>query len=237
MYPTNRSVATVRTTHFRSSLIGACSLGLIALLSLGMTAPAYAQGSAASDLNLLDLTRWHTLADVHQDTPPQLASILPSQALTIQEALAERALAFPAGGGGGQVGAVIPNPFHAALRLGATVSPRVKFVGGIDATIPGLSLGSGLSTRVDAEAIVAANFGGVNTLVPLTINEVYSHGVAAGSRAYIGAGVGPYFGDITRFGGKVFVGMNFTSRFGGEVDVHFPGFGDPQLALLVRMGL
>lgn len=134
-----------------------------------------------------------------------------------------------------QVGAISPFPLH--LRLGAEVSPRLKVAGGVDMTLSGLHILSGFNTRVTAEAIVSANFGGVSTLVPITIDELYSHGLLAGTSIYGGIGIGPYIGGTTRFGGKVFLGGMFTSRLGAEAAVHFPGWGDPLLVLEARLGI
>lgn len=125
-----------------------------------------------------------------------------------------------------------------AIRLGAMVSPRTKFAGGVDVTLPGVSIGHGWTGRVDAEAIVSANFGGITTLVPLTIDQVYYAPERTGSvRFYGGAGIGPYFGEVTRFGGKLFVGANFTRHLSGEVGVHFAGSGDALVTTQVRFPL
>jgi hypothetical protein len=132
------------------------------------------------------------------------------------------------------VGAI--SPFPLALRLGAMVSPRLKFDGGIDATIRGFHLFPGMTTRVDVDAIVSANFGGVTTLVPLTFDQIYSLNLPVSSRVYIGGGIGPYFGDVTRFGGKLIVGAEF-SRIGLEGNLHFSGQGDPLFTVQARIGL
>ncbi len=132
------------------------------------------------------------------------------------------------------VGAV--SPFPLALRLGAMVSPRTKFVGGIDATIKGLHLVPELSSRVDLDVIVSANFGGVSTLIPITFDQIYNLNLPVSSRVYIGGGIGPYFGDTTRFGGKIVVGAEFN-RFGLEGDIHFAGIGDPLFTIQARIGL
>ena len=129
------------------------------------------------------------------------------------------------------VGAVFP--LH--LRLGAMVSPRTKFIGGIDFTTKGLA--KNLSTRIDAEAIVSANFGGVDTLFPVTVDQVYSKGLVGGTQIYGGVGIGPYFGNVTRFGGKLFVGGDFGRRIGGEVGLHFAGYGDALVTAQVRLRL
>ncbi len=151
---------------------------------------------------------------------------------------------FGGGGGGGkQLGGAIDAAGEAtglytvALRLGVNVAPRTRFVGGADITLPRLSIGKGFSTRIDVDAIVSANFGGVATLVPLMFDQIYSKGLVGKTRVYVGAGIGPYFGEITRFGGKVLVGAGITEKIGVELNVYFPGFGDPYVAILARLPL
>jgi hypothetical protein len=117
-----------------------------------------------------------------------------------------------------------------AIRLGAMLSPRIKFVGGADLTVPSLGIGHNWVGRFDAEAIVSANFGGNSTVVPLTFDEVYF-------RPYAGLGVGPYIASTTRFGGKLFVGARFSQRISGEGSLHFSGAGDPLFVLQVRTSL
>ena len=129
------------------------------------------------------------------------------------------------------------SPFPISLRLGAMVSPRIAFNGGIDVRFPQLHLGSGLTARADFNAIVAANFGGVNSIFDLTFGAVYGFGIATGQRVYVGAGVGPYFADQVRFGGRLILGVNATSRIGGELNLHFAGIGNPLLTLQVRLRL
>lgn len=135
----------------------------------------------------------------------------------------------------GQLG-LIPKPFPLHLRLGMMLSPRTKFDGGIDATL-GRGILPSLSTRVDVDAIVSANFHGISTLVPLTLDQVYAKGLIGGNRLYFGAGVGPYISEKTRFGGKLFIGADLAVRIGVEGAVHFAGDGDPLLTLQARVGL
>ena len=145
----------------------------------------------------------------------------------------------PLGGGqfGGPIGAVgdATGLYSIALRLGVSVSPRTRFAGGIDVSLPRLSIGNGWTTRIDAEAIVSANFGGISTLIPLTFNQVYSKGVVSSTRGYGGFGIGPYFGEITRFGGKIFIGAGLSQKLGVELGVHFPGFDDPMVVVQARL--
>ncbi len=124
------------------------------------------------------------------------------------------------------------------IRLGAMVSPRIKFVGGADLTLPSLGIGQHWVGRIDAEAIVSANFGGNSTLIPLTFDEVYlSPSQTSSFRPYAGLGIGPYFASTTRFGGKLFVGARFSPRISGEAAVHFSGGGDALLILEARTSL
>lgn len=125
-----------------------------------------------------------------------------------------------------QIPDVVRSPVAIGLRLGAAVSPRVKFAGGVDVTIPGLSLARGFSTRVDFDAIVAANYHGISTLFPLTFDQIYRVSLPGGAGIYVGGGIGPYFGEVTRFGGKLLIGGSITRRVGLEGTVHFQGIGD-----------
>lgn len=139
------------------------------------------------------------------------------------------------------VGAVTPFLPPLAIRLGAMLSPRTGFAGGVDFSVPKLALLPGWSTRIDAEAIITGvpnvltfNFKG---FYPLTLNQVYSKGLLAGNKVYGGLGVGPYFGEVTRFGGKVFLGVELLSRIGVEATAHFAGSGEPLFTAQVRFGL
>lgn len=136
---------------------------------------------------------------------------------------------------GGQLGG-IPSPFPLHLRLGVMLSPRTKFDGGIDASL-GRGILPNFNTRIDAEAIVSANFHGISTLVPITLDQIYSKGLFGGNRIYIGGGIGPYISEKTRFGGKLFIGADLAVRVGVEGAVHFSGSGDPLLTLQARLGL
>lgn len=157
-------------------------------------------------------------------------------AATLTPALAS-ALGAPAARGGQVPGVGSLSPFPIALRLGAMVSPRTKFAGGIDITFPRIGIGPGWETRADADAIVSANLGGVSTLVPLTIDEIYSKGLIGGNRIYLGGGIGPYIGSQTRFGGKVFVGADFARHLGAEVGVHFPGSSNTLVTAQIRVSM
>ncbi len=132
---------------------------------------------------------------------------------------------------------VVSRAIPVAFRLGAALSPRLKFAGGADVTIPGLSIARGFSTRVDIDVIAAANFGGVTTLVPLTFDQVYHVRLPGGAGIYVGGGIGPYFGEVTRLGGKLFIGGQITSHFGLEGTVHFQGYGNSIATVQARFPL
>jgi hypothetical protein len=67
--------------------------------------------------------------------------------------------------------------FHA----GAMLSPRGGGLVGLDASMPSLSLGYGMKGRLDADVIFKANLGGIDTIVPVTFDQIfYSPSVAGG---------------------------------------------------------
>ena len=134
------------------------------------------------------------------------------------------------------VGAI--SPFPLALRLGALVSPRTLVDVGIDATIPGLHLLPSMSSRVDADAIISANFGGVSTtVIPVTFDQIANLNLPISSRVYLGAGVGPYFSTQTRIGGKLIAGAEFAKKLGVEGNVHFAGIGPTLFTIQARLAL
>lgn len=189
------------------------AVGMAALLT-GAADSAFAQDEIQNSVNATILRR---VADLRKPYSPE-----------------------PLGGGGqfgGPIGAIgdATGLYTIALRLGLSVSPRTRFAGGIDVSLPRLSIGSGWTTRIDAEAIVSANFGGISTLIPLTVNQVYSKGLVSSTRVYGGFGIGPYFGEITRLGGKIFVGAGLSQKIGVELGVHFPGFDDPMVVVQARL--
>jgi hypothetical protein len=81
------------------------------------------------------------------------------------------------------------------------------------------------------------NVNDVSTLFPVTIDLVYNKALLAGSKFYAGAGIGPYFGNITRFGGKVLVGFSPTSNLAAEAELHFPGDSELPPTVMLRLGL
>ena len=129
------------------------------------------------------------------------------------------------------------SPFPLALRLGITVSPVTKFIGGVDVTLNGLKLLPGFSSRVDADVILELKRSGDTTLIPVTFDQIYSKNIALGSRIYVGGGLGAYIGNNTRFGGKLLVGAGLKQNLGVEGTVHFSGRGDTILTVQARVGL
>jgi hypothetical protein len=211
----------------------ATSLGVSVLCATGLLSPVHAQGTRLT-ASLLSQGADSSLAARVNRTAKDRAT-----RANYREGVAEDPLTVDiCRARGGQlppVGAI--SPFPISLRLGAQISPRTKFVGGVDVTLSGFHILPGLQTRIDGEAIVSANFHGISTLIPVTINQVYSKGLVAGKRIYLGGGIGAYIGEVTHFGGKVFAGADFTSRLGGEVDLHFPGIGDTLVTAQIRIGL
>ena len=204
--------------------IAAAALGIFAMGILS-GAPARAEGTLADRVNEVSNRTQPATGEIIQSTDYQ-----PMFHLDYPRRATARDCQVPLP----PIGAV--SPFPIALRLGALISPRTKFVGGIDATIPGLHLFPGFSSRVDADAIISANFGGVSTLVPVTFDQIYNLNLPVNSRVYLGVGVGPYFGNKIRFGGKLIAGAEFN-RFGLEGNIHFAGIGDPLFTVQARIGL
>jgi len=137
-----------------------------------------------------------------------------------------------------QGGLDVVNPAaYLSLRGGAMVSPRGAGLAGADATLPALDIFPGWQTRLDADVLFKANFGGINTIVPVTLNQVYYPADAvAGRTVYFGGGLGAVLGGPARFDGKLILGAELTSRLGGEMNVHFTE-EDTLLTFLVRIHL
>ena len=133
----------------------------------------------------------------------------------------------------GQLGA---SPLGLAFHAGGMLSPRGAALAGLDLPLDYSLIGTGFRGRLDADAIIKANLGGVNTLVPVTFDQIYNLNLPVSSRVYVGGGIGPYFGDKTRFGGKLIAGAEFN-RFGLEGNIHFAGTGDTLFTVQARIGL
>ncbi|MEP6755639.1 MAG: hypothetical protein ABJA67_09075 [Chthonomonadales bacterium] len=117
-----------------------------------------------------------------------------------------------------QAAPMVPFTVHA----GAMVTPRGALLAGGDIDLPSVTLGKGFTGRLDVDAIFKANFGGVNTLTLVTIDQISSttDGIS-GHNVYYGGGLGAVFGGGTKFDGKLILGTELTKRFSAEVNVHF----------------
>jgi ethanolamine utilization microcompartment shell protein EutS len=108
-----------------------------------------------------------------------------------------------------------------AIRGGLMVSPRGAGLAGVDFTLPTLSLGAGWIGRVDADVIFKANFGGVNTAIFATVDQIYYTPGGGTTPIYWGGGVGAIFGGGTSLAGKLILGADFASKISGEVNLGF----------------
>ena len=109
-----------------------------------------------------------------------------------------------------------------ALRAGGMFSPRGAGLVGVDISMPGVGLGDNGKLRLDVDAIFKANFGGVNTIFPVTINQIwYAPNPTGVVRPYFGGGVGAVFGGGTKFDGKLILGADITPQLGAEANLHF----------------
>lgn len=205
-----------------------------ALLSAGLVTPSHADESSAPALRAVALSAPARPIQLNMDS----SSMRP---VSVEERAANfvRLNVDCAGGSAkkqlGEVAAL--SPFPVAFRIGANLSPRTLFDVGVDVNLPSLHLIPEFSSRVDLDAIIGLSIASVSTIFPLTFDQLYGRTLAGGTRVYAGAGIGPYFGGVTRFGGKLILGADFTSRLGGEFNVHFAGTGDPLLSLQLRVGL
>lgn len=217
---------TCRSIHTVSRLTGLtllCILG--AIFSVTSATPVRAQEAASAPTQKDAAT---IPAVDYQNTRLYLAS-LQNRPLTASSLAASTVAQVPS------VGSL--SPFPVALRLGALLSPRTKADVGIDVTIPHLGIGAGWNARVDADAIISANLGGISTLVPITFDEIYTQTLTGGAPVYFGGGIGAYIGNRTRFGGKVLVGAGISKQLAAELAVHWPGFGSTLVTLQLRIGL
>jgi len=128
------------------------------------------------------------------------------------------------------------NPLsNLALRGGAMVSPRGAGLVGLDFTLPSIvGIGTGAHTRIDADVIFKANFGGVNTIIPVTIDQLYSAPASVtGRTVYYGGGLGAILSGPAKFDGKLVLGMDLVKSLGAELNVHFTEH-DTLLTILAR---
>lgn len=123
----------------------------------------------------------------------------------------------------GQFGPTTVDPTTwVSLRGGAMLSPRGAGLVGLDLSLPAASLfGEGWHGRLDADVIFKANFAGVDTIFPVTVNQVYYRPQVGMVDVYGGGGVGAIFGGDTRFAGKLLLGVTLNERLGVEGNVIF----------------
>lgn len=138
----------------------------------------------------------------------------------------------------GQVPATVNPLTYVSLHGGAMLTPRGAGLVGADVSLPGLfSVGSGWHTRIDADVVFKANLGGFDTIIPVTVDQVYySPNAAGGHNVYYGGGVGAVLGGNTVFDGKLILGTEVTNKIGGEVNIHFTQ-RDTLVMLLARLHL
>ena len=130
-----------------------------------------------------------------------------------------------------QGNSMVPFTVHA----GAMVTPRGAALVGGDIDLPSVTLGKGFTGRLDVDAIFKANFGGVNTLTFITIDQISStHDGISGHNVYYGGGIGAVFGGGTKFDGKLILGTELSKKLSTEVNVHFSS-GKTLVALLARV--
>ncbi len=123
-----------------------------------------------------------------------------------------------------------------SLRLGLMFSPRGAGIAGLDVTIPQLSILTGWTVRVDADAIIKANFGGANTVFPVTFNLINNvPGTVGGRSAYFGIGAGGILGSgKTEFVAKGTLGAGLSRGIAAEANVLF-GENDTVLSAVIRL--
>ena len=115
-------------------------------------------------------------------------------------------------------GSMVPFTVHA----GAMVTPRGAGLAGGDIDIPSVSLLKGFTGRLDADVIFKANFGGVNTITIVTLDQISTtQNGLQGHNVYYGGGVGAIFGGGNKFDGKLILGSQITNKVSTEVNVHF----------------
>lgn len=108
-----------------------------------------------------------------------------------------------------------------ALRGGAMFSPRGAGLAGLDFDLPQLSLMPNWSGRVDADVIFKANFSGLRTVVPVTLNQIYTSPNVAGRSFYFGGGAGALLGGKAKLDIKALAGVGLTRNMDIEVNAHF----------------
>lgn len=132
----------------------------------------------------------------------------------------------------------LTNPVaYISLRGGGMISPRGGALVGADVSLPTLSIGPGWHGRVSGDVIFKANFGGVDTIVPVTLDQIYfAPNPAGGPNFYWGGGLGAILSGPAKFDGKLILGADITTRLGAELNVHF-NEEDTLVTILARLHL
>jgi hypothetical protein len=132
----------------------------------------------------------------------------------------------------------LDSPF-AAFRIGVITSPVASIDTGLDVTFPRLRIGRSWVSRFDLDLSARFNsrsFGSRRDAeIAPTFCQVYTPGGVNRGRFFAGAGIGPWFGPRSGFGGKVFAGINFTPVVSVEVEGQFPPSSAARLAVMVRL--
>jgi len=123
-----------------------------------------------------------------------------------------------------------------SVRGGGMLTPRFGGLAGIDFAVPTISLSNGWQGRLDADVIFKANFAGVNTIIPVTIDQIMYTPSVGGHTIYYGAGVGAVLGGSAKLDGKLILGTELTSKLGAEANVHFTT-NNTLVTVLVRLHL
>ena len=109
-----------------------------------------------------------------------------------------------------------------ALHGGAMLSPRGALLVGGDMRMDNESFLPGFQGRLDVDVITKANFGGIDTIVPVTFDQVlYAPRAGRFTTTYFGGGLGAVLSGPAVFDGKLLMGMDLSQRLGVEADLHF----------------
>lgn len=118
-----------------------------------------------------------------------------------------------------------------SLRGGAMLAPRSAGLAGVDIAVPSVSLLEGWEGRLDADVIFKANFAEINTIVPVTLNQVHYMADVSGRSLYFGAGAGALLGGKAKLIGKGVLGVELNPRLGVEGNIIFTN--DKTMVLVV----
>ena len=133
----------------------------------------------------------------------------------------------------------LDTPF-ASFRAGLALAPEASVDVGLDVSFPQVRLfGKSWFSRGDVDLTArldSPSFGSRRDgEAAISLCQVYAPMGANRGRYFIGAGIGPSFGHRNGIGGKLFVGMNFSSVVSVEADAQFPPGASLRAALMVRL--